>query len=57
MPLAGVVVNRMHRTYAPALSVERSAAGSESLATSEPTVSHLLALHAARMGEVTRDER
>ena len=57
MPLAGVIVNRMHRSHAPALSAERSLGGAESLASSDPTLAHLLALHAARMGEMTRDER
>lgn len=57
MPLAGVVVNRMHRSHAPALSAERARAACEQLTDSDPTVAHLLALHAARMGEMTRDEK
>jgi anion-transporting ArsA/GET3 family ATPase len=57
MPLAGVVINRMHRTLAPQLGRERSVAAAEALdesGESELTVG-VLRLHADRVALATRE--
>ena len=58
MPLAGLVLNRVQESAAPALSAEQALAGAERL-TDEETgelTAALLNLHAARMNTVTRQE-
>jgi anion-transporting ArsA/GET3 family ATPase len=59
MPLAGLVLNRMHMTSAPGLSVERSLAAAETLeaAGEEPLAAAALHVHAARSAAATRDAR
>jgi anion-transporting ArsA/GET3 family ATPase len=59
MPLAGLVLNRVHTTSAPGLSVERSLAAAETLDTSgeEPLAAAALRVHAARSAAATRDAR
>jgi anion-transporting ArsA/GET3 family ATPase len=59
MPLATVVLNRMHRSGAPALSVERSLAAAESLEENgeEPLAAAVLRVHADRMLIAGRDQR
>jgi hypothetical protein len=59
MPLAGLVLNRVHTTGAPGLSAARATAGAESL---DETGSHklaagLLRLHAERSRIVARESR
>jgi anion-transporting ArsA/GET3 family ATPase len=59
MPLAGLVLNRVHTAHAPDLSAERATAAAETL---EETGEHqvaagLLRLHADRMRLVGREER
>ena len=59
MPLAGLVLNRVHTTSAPELSVERSLAAAESLDASgqSPLAAGVLRVHAERLAAATRDER
>ena len=59
MPLAGLVVNRVHRTQAPELSAERSVAAAESLEGSagSPLASAVLRLHADRVLLAAREVR
>ena len=59
MPLAGLVLNRVHATAAPGLSVERSIAAAESLDSSgqSPLTVALLRVHAERAAAAARDER
>jgi anion-transporting ArsA/GET3 family ATPase len=59
MPLAGVVVNRVHRSAAPELTVERSIAAAETLEQRDgwATEAGLLRLHADRMAIGNREQR
>jgi anion-transporting ArsA/GET3 family ATPase len=59
MPLAGLVLNRVHASDAPGLSVERSLAAAESLdeAGGEELTAAVLRLHAERLGTAIRDAR
>ncbi len=59
MPLAGMVLNRVHASGAPSLSVERSLAAAESLdeAGGEELTAAVLRLHAERLASATRDAR
>ncbi|MDQ1698237.1 MAG: hypothetical protein QOG34_100 [Frankiaceae bacterium] len=59
MPLAAVVLNRVHRSAAPELSVQRALAGAEALDDSgdAPLAAAVLRVHADRLAAATRDER
>ncbi|MGN6472997.1 MAG: ArsA family ATPase [Mycobacteriales bacterium] len=59
MPLAGLVLNRMHVSGAPTLSVERSVAAAETLASAgdEPYAVAALRVHADRLTAAVHDAR
>jgi anion-transporting ArsA/GET3 family ATPase len=59
MPLAGLVLNRVHFSHAQQLSAERAMAAAESLedAEVEPLTASLLRLHAERMRVMSRERR
>jgi anion-transporting ArsA/GET3 family ATPase len=59
MPLAGLVLNRVHSSAAPGLSVERSIAAAEALEESgeEPLAAGILRVHAERLAAAARDDR
>ncbi|MEV5888400.1 ArsA family ATPase [Nonomuraea fuscirosea] len=59
MPLAGLVVNRVHETPAPALSAARSAAAAEDLESrgEHELTAAVLRLHAGRMQLAARESR
>jgi anion-transporting ArsA/GET3 family ATPase len=59
MPLAGLVLNRMHASTARQLSRERSLAAAQTLEErrEHPLAAALLRLHAERMAAVARDDR
>jgi anion-transporting ArsA/GET3 family ATPase len=59
MPLAGLVLNRVHSSAVPSLSVERSLAAAETLDESgeEPLAAAVLRVHAERLAMAGRDER
>ncbi len=59
MPLAGMVLNRMHFSGAATLSVERAVAAAESLeaAGEEEFAASALRVHADRLAAATRDAR
>jgi anion-transporting ArsA/GET3 family ATPase len=59
MPLAAVVLNRVHRSAAPALSVQRALAGAEALDETgdAPLAAAVLRVHAERLTAAIRDER
>ncbi|MEZ0069534.1 anion-transporting ArsA/GET3 family ATPase [Streptacidiphilus sp. MAP12-20] len=62
MPLAGLVLNRVHHTGAPQLSAERARAAAESLddgppGNGEQLAAGLLRLHAERMQVIARERR
>ena len=59
MPLAAVVLNRVHRSAAPELSVQRSLAAAEALDESgdAPLAAAVLRVHAERLTAASRDER
>ncbi|HVW80658.1 MAG TPA: ArsA-related P-loop ATPase [Mycobacteriales bacterium] len=59
MPLAGLVLNRVHVTSAPDLSVERSIAAAETLdaAGDEPLAAAALRIHAGRTEAAAHDAR
>jgi anion-transporting ArsA/GET3 family ATPase len=59
MPLAGLVVNRVHRSPAPALSAARSAAAAEDLESrgEHELTAAVLRLHAGRMQLAAREHR
>ena len=59
MPLAGLVLNRVHVAAATTLSAERALAGAETLEErrEHPVASALLRLHADRMRVVAREQR
>jgi anion-transporting ArsA/GET3 family ATPase len=57
MPLAGLVLNRVHRSTAPDLSADRSLGAAEQLAErgEHPLTAGLLRLHAERMQQIARE--
>jgi anion-transporting ArsA/GET3 family ATPase len=59
MPLAGLVLNRVHMTDAPALSVERSLAAAETLdnAGDDAVAAAALRIHASRAAATALDAR
>lgn len=59
MPLAGLVVNRVHRSAAPGLSAERAAAAAQVLeeAGTAPLAAAVLRLHADRVAVSGRERR
>ena len=59
MPLAGLVVNRMHRSEAGALTAQRSLAAAESLEerSEAPMAAAVLRLHAGRVALAARERR
>jgi anion-transporting ArsA/GET3 family ATPase len=59
MPLAAVVLNRMHRSAAPGLSVERSLEAAQALTDSgdSPLTESLLRIHAERLDAAARDQQ
>jgi anion-transporting ArsA/GET3 family ATPase len=59
MPLAGMVLNRMHTSAIPELSVERAVAAAETLEASgdEPFAAAALRVHAHRLTAAVHDER
>jgi anion-transporting ArsA/GET3 family ATPase len=59
MPLAGLVLNRVHSSAAAGLSVERSLAAAQALDESgdEPLTAAVLRVHAERLGAASRDGR
>jgi anion-transporting ArsA/GET3 family ATPase len=59
MPLAGLVLNRVHSSAAPGLSVERSLAAAQALdeTDAEPFAAGVLRVHAERLAAATRDDR
>jgi anion-transporting ArsA/GET3 family ATPase len=59
MPLAGLVLNRVHASGAPGLSVERSLAAAEQLDESgeSPLSAAVLRIHADRLAVATADRR
>ena len=58
MPLAAVVLNRVHRSAAPELSVQRALASAETLDETgdAPLAAAVLRVHAERLAAATRDE-
>jgi anion-transporting ArsA/GET3 family ATPase len=58
MPLAGLVLNRVHTTGAKSLSAARAAAGAETLAEEgeHPLAAGVLLLHAERMRIIEREQ-
>ena len=59
MPLAGLVLNRVHSSAAPGLSVERSLAAAEALDElgEESLTAGVLRVHAERLAAASRDDR
>jgi anion-transporting ArsA/GET3 family ATPase len=59
MPLAGLVINRVHHSHAPGLSAERSIAAAEALEQKggSATAAGVLRLHADRMSIAARERR
>jgi anion-transporting ArsA/GET3 family ATPase len=59
MPLAGLVLNRVHSSAAPGLSVERSLAAAQALDETgeEPFAAGVLRVHAERLAAASRDDR
>ncbi|HVE97711.1 MAG TPA: ArsA-related P-loop ATPase [Mycobacteriales bacterium] len=59
MPLAGIVVNRVHRSGAPRLTAERSIAAAEVLESrdADDVAAGVLRLHADRVAVAAREER
>jgi anion-transporting ArsA/GET3 family ATPase len=59
MPLAGLVLNRVHSSAAPGLSVERSIAAADALEgkNEEPLTAAVLRIHAERLAAAGRDGR
>ena len=59
MPLAGLVLNRVHSSAAPSLSVERSLVAAEALDETgdEPLAAAVLRVHAERLATAARDGR
>jgi anion-transporting ArsA/GET3 family ATPase len=59
MPLAGLVVNRVHRSAVPTLTAERSVAAAQTLesAGDAPLAAAVLRLHADRVQLAAREQR
>jgi anion-transporting ArsA/GET3 family ATPase len=59
MPLGGLVLNRVHCSAAPGLSVEQSLAAAQTLDATgdEPFAAAVLRVHAERLGAASRDSR
>jgi anion-transporting ArsA/GET3 family ATPase len=59
MPLAGLVLNRVHTTAAPELTAERALAAAQSLDASgaSPVTADALRVHAALVQQLTRERR
>lgn len=59
MPLAGLVLNRMHASAAPGLSVQRSLAAAEALeeTADNAMTAGVLRVHAERLAAAGRDDR
>jgi anion-transporting ArsA/GET3 family ATPase len=59
MPLAGLVLNRVHTTAAPELTAEQSLAAAQTLASSgaSPVTAEALRVHAALVQQLTRERR
>jgi anion-transporting ArsA/GET3 family ATPase len=59
MPLAGLVLNRMHHTAVPQLTAERSLAGAAALDRAEdnPTTADVLRIHAGLVQQEFREQR
>ncbi len=57
MPLAGLVLNRVHRTAVPALSVADSLAAADAIAAEHPGTAGALRVHADLMEQVLRERR
>ena len=57
MPLAGLVLNRVHRSSAASLTASRSLTAAEDLEGGDEIAAGLLRLHADRMNLVAREER
>ena len=56
MPLAGLVLNRVHRSQVPALSVEQSLRAAERLEAEHAATATALRVHAALAQQVAREE-
>ncbi|HEU4912484.1 MAG TPA: ArsA family ATPase [Actinomycetes bacterium] len=58
MPLAGLVLNRVHTTGVPSLSAARAAAGAEDLSETRehPVATGILRLHAERMRIIEKEQ-
>lgn len=58
MPLAGLVLNRVHTTGAAALSAARATAGAETLSDSgeHPVAAGILRMHAERMRLIEKEQ-
>jgi anion-transporting ArsA/GET3 family ATPase len=57
MPLAGLVLNRVHRSSAVSLTAPRSLAAAEDLDDENDVAAGLLRLHADRMNLIAREQR
>ncbi|MDY7091002.1 MAG: ArsA family ATPase [Actinomycetota bacterium] len=59
MPLAGLVLNRMHRTEAPGLTAEQSESAADALtaAGDSPLTADALRIHAALVRQTEREQR
>jgi anion-transporting ArsA/GET3 family ATPase len=57
MPLAGLVLNRVHRTAVPALSAADSGAAAAAIAATHPDAAAALRVHAALVQQVVREQR
>src|SRR4051812_31151206 len=55
MPLAGLVLNRMHRSEVPGLSTERSEAAADGLSADQQVTADALRIHAALMRQIERE--
>jgi anion-transporting ArsA/GET3 family ATPase len=55
MPLAGLVLNRVHRSAVPELTAQRSASAAQQLAAEHPVTADVLAVHALVMRKVVRE--
>jgi anion-transporting ArsA/GET3 family ATPase len=57
MPLAGLVLNRVHETAVPELSAAQSAAAAAELADSQPVTADVLQVHELLMRQIARETR
>lgn len=55
MPLAGLVLNRMHFSGVPDLSAQRSAEAAEAIVESHPVTAEVLRVHELLMRQVSRE--